>query len=141
GHRRPAGPAKPITARRFFMFLPMPDLSITDAYACLGVRHPTVLVLDGSVFAVGFTRPDVARDAIGAAALDIGVPLPTRDDAALFRLVWFAYTHAWREDDPVMRPAAPGEDGAFPVIVWRAVDIDTARAVHAAALDALAVAA
>ncbi|WP_340687793.1 hypothetical protein LCL61_17485 [Amycolatopsis coloradensis] len=124
------------------MFLPMPDLSATDAFACLGIRHPTVLVLDdGSVFAVGFTRPDVARDAIADIALDIGVPLPTRDDAALFRLVWFAYTHAWREDDPVMRRAAPGEDGAFPVIVWRAVDIDTARAVHVAALDALAVAA
>ncbi|RSN32233.1 hypothetical protein DL990_20170 [Amycolatopsis sp. WAC 01416] len=124
------------------MFLPMPDLVTTDAYACFGVRHPTVLVLDdGSVFAVGFTRPDIARDAIGAAALDIGVPLPTRDDAGVFRLAWFAYTHALRHGDPIMRRAAPGEDGAFPVIVWRAVDIDTARAVQAADLVTLAVAA
>ncbi|WP_037321471.1 hypothetical protein [Amycolatopsis orientalis] len=120
------------------MFLPMPDLAVTDAYACLGVRHPSVLVhADGSVFAVGFTRPHVARDAIGAAALDIGVPLPTRDDAGVFRLAWFAYTHALRHGDPIMRRAAPGEDGAFPVMVWRAVDIATARAVQAAEIAAL----
>ncbi|MFD5245677.1 hypothetical protein ACFWIW_14085 [Amycolatopsis sp. NPDC058340] len=123
------------------MFLPMPpDLADTDAYACLGVRHPAALVLDGSVFAVGFTRPDAARDAIGAAALDLGVPPPTRDDSAQFRLAWFAYTHALRSGDPVMRRAVPGEDGAFPVIVWRAVDIDTARALHAG-VGGLAVAA
>ncbi|MGW4829765.1 hypothetical protein ACWEOG_19435 [Amycolatopsis japonica] len=124
------------------MFLPMPDLSDTDAYACLGVRHPAVLHTgDGSVFAVGFTRPDIARDAIGAAALDIGVPLPTRTDAGAFRLAWFTYTHPRRQTDPAMRRAAPGEDGAFPVIVWRAVDIDTARAVQTADLATLAVAA
>lgn len=121
------------------MFLPMPDLSTTDAFACLGVRHPAVLHTDdGHVFAVGFTRPDIARDAIGAAVLDLGVPLPTRADTTLFRLAWFAYLRPWFEHDPVMRRAAPGEPGAFPVIVWRAVDIDTARAVQTAGLAALA---
>ncbi len=120
------------------MFLPMPDLSATDAYACFGVRHPTVLHADGHVFAVGFTRPDIARDAISTAGLDLAVPLPTRDDAAVFRLVWFAYTHPRHQEDPVTRRAAPGEDGAFPVIVWCAADVDTARAVREAEVAALA---
>ncbi|MBB5852500.1 hypothetical protein ACFQ05_04365 [Amycolatopsis umgeniensis] len=110
------------------MFLPTPDLSETDAYACLGVRRPTVILHERHVFAVGFTRPDVARDAVEAAALDLWIPVPSRADATRFRLAWFAYTHAWHEDDPVMRRAAPGEDGAFPVMIWRAADIDDAWA-------------
>ncbi|MFJ8912342.1 hypothetical protein [Amycolatopsis sp. NPDC102389] len=108
------------------MFLPMPDLTDTDAFACLGVRRPTVILHNHDVFAVGFTRPDVARDAVEAAALDLWIPMPTRADAGRFRLVWFAYTHPLRQGDPAMRRAAPGEDGAFPVMIWREADIDDA---------------
>ncbi|WP_410580267.1 hypothetical protein [Amycolatopsis sp. lyj-108] len=123
------------------MFLPMSDLSESDAFACLGVRRPTVILHNRDVFAVGFTRPDVARDAVDAAVLDLWLPVPTRDDASVFRLAWFAYTHPLRQGDPAMRRAVPGEDGAFPVMVWRAVDVDTARTRQVAALDALVVAA
>lgn len=120
------------------MFLPMPDLSTTDAYACLRVRYPTVIVDEaGSLLAVGYTRPDVARDAIADIALDMSVPPPTRTDATRFRLAWFTYTHPWSQEDSCMRRAAPGEDGAFPVMIWRAVDIDDARAGQAAELTAL----
>ncbi|MFI5584575.1 hypothetical protein ACIA5G_06055 [Amycolatopsis sp. NPDC051758] len=124
------------------MFLSPPDLSATDAYACLGVRAPAVLTApDGAVFAVGITRPAVALDMIRAATPD-GLA-PTRDDAAAFRLRWFAYTHPNSPGDPVTRPAAPGEDGAFPVVIWRAVDQATARATRGtvAALAPMAVAA
>ncbi|MEU9686140.1 hypothetical protein [Amycolatopsis japonica] len=124
------------------MFLPpMSDLSESDAFACLGVRHPTVILHGRDVFAVGFTRPDAARDAVDAAVLDLWLPVPTRDDATRFRLAWFAYTHPLRQGDPAMRRAAPGEDGAFPVIVWRAADVDTARARWAAEVATLVVAA
>ncbi|MFE5565395.1 hypothetical protein ACFQ68_10425 [Amycolatopsis japonica] len=123
------------------MFLPMPDLSESDAFACLGVRRPTVILHNHNVFAVGFTRPDAARDAVDAAVLDLWLPVPTRDDATRFRLAWFAYTHPLRQGDPAMRRAVPGEDGAFPVIVWRAVDVDTARARWAAEVATLVVAA
>jgi hypothetical protein len=103
------------------MFLAPPDLSTTDAYACYGVHAPAVLTAaDGAVLAVGATRPAAALDLIRAAAP--GGLVPTRADAALFRLRWFAYTHPARPGDPVTRPAAPGEDGAFPVVIWRAVD-------------------
>ena len=118
------------------MFLPTPDLSGTDAYACLGVHGPAVLTApDGTVLAVGATRPAVALDLIRAAAP--GGLVPDRADAAVFRLRWFAYTHPARSGDPVMRPACPGEDGAFPVVIWRAAD--QARAT--AELTALGVAA
>ncbi|SEB48758.1 hypothetical protein SAMN04489727_2129 [Amycolatopsis tolypomycina] len=124
------------------MFLPPPDLSGTDAYACLGVRAPAVLTApDGAVLAVGVTRPAAALGLIRAAAP--GGLVPDRADAAVFRLRWFAYTHPGRDGAPT-RLAAPGEDGAFPVVIWRAVDQAAARSAagtHAALLPVLAVAA
>jgi hypothetical protein len=97
------------------MFLAPPVLSTTDAYACFGVQAPAVLTApDGAVLAVGAARPVAALELI-------------RADAAEFRLRWFAYTHPAHPGDPVTRPAAPGEDGAFPVMVWRAVDQAAAR--------------
>jgi hypothetical protein len=108
------------------MFLAPPDLSTTDAFACYGVRAPAVLTArDGAVLAVGVTRPAAALEMIRAAAP--GGLVPDRADAAAFRLRWFAYTHPARPGDPVTRPAAPGEDGAFPVVIWRAVDQAAAR--------------
>lgn len=123
------------------MFLAPPDLSGTDAYACLGVRGPAVLTApDGAVLAVGATRPAAALDLIRAAAP--GGLVPTRADAQAFRLRWFAYTHPARPGDPATRPAAPTEDGAFPVVIWRAADQATARTARAtAALASMAVAA
>jgi hypothetical protein len=124
------------------MFLAPPDLSTTDAYACYGVHAPAVLTApDGAVLAVGATRPAAALDLIRAAAP--GGLVPTRADAAAFRLRWFAYTHPAAPGDPVTRPAAPGEDGAFPVVIWRAVDQAAARVATGtrAAVTALAVAA
>ena len=79
------------------------------------------------MLAIGATRPAAALDLIRAAAP--GGPVPDRADAALFRLRWFAYTHPARPGDPVTRPAAPTEGGAFPVVIWRAVD-QAGRAIH-----------
>ncbi|MET8847989.1 hypothetical protein [Amycolatopsis sp. NPDC004625] len=108
------------------MFLPAPDLSCSDAYACFGVRAPAVRVApDGAVLAVGLTRPAAALDLIRMAAPS-GL-VPTRTDATAFRLRWFAYTHPVRSGDPATRPACPGEDGAFPVVIWRAADQAAAR--------------
>ncbi|MEV6913838.1 hypothetical protein AB0M83_02565 [Amycolatopsis sp. NPDC051106] len=108
------------------MFLPPPDLSSTDAYACFGLHAPAVLTAaDGAVLAVGATRPAAALDLIRAAAP--GGLVPDRADAAMFRLRWFAYTHPAAPGDPVTRPACPTEDGAFPVLIWRAVDQPAAR--------------
>ena len=124
------------------MFLAPPDLSTTDAFACYGVRAPAVLTApDGAVLAVGVTRPVAALDLIRAAVP--GGLVPTRADAAVFRLRWFAYTHPARPGDAVTRLAAPGEDGAFPVVIWRAVDQAAARVATGtrAAVTAMAVAA
>ncbi|MEV6876930.1 hypothetical protein [Amycolatopsis sp. NPDC051128] len=116
------------------MFLPAPDLSITDVYACLRVHTPTVLTdPTGAIFAVGVTRPAVAASMIRAAAPGLELPVPDRADAQTFRLRWFAYTHPGQPGDPVLRPAAPGEDGAFPVVIWRAADQARARATRDAA--------
>jgi hypothetical protein len=124
------------------MFLAPPHLDDTDAYACFGVHAPAVLTSpDGAVLAVGATRPAAALELVRAAAP--GGLVPTRTDAAEFRLRWFTYTHPARPGDPVTRPAAPGEDGAFPVVVWRAVDQAAARSATGAraAVTAMAVAA
>ncbi|WP_103338754.1 hypothetical protein [Amycolatopsis sp. CA-126428] len=119
------------------MFLSPPDLSGTDAYACLGVHAPAVLTApDGAVLAVGVTRPAAALELIRAAAP--GGLVPARADAAAFRLRWFAYTHPAASGHPATRPACPGEDGAFPVVIWRAADQARARATRDAA-QALAV--
>lgn len=119
------------------MFLPMPDLSATDADACLGVRFPAVLVDHaGDVVAVGFTRPDIARDAITEAAYDIGAPLPSREDAARFRLAWYVHADPWVAPNTARRRAMPGEDGAFPVVIWRAADIADAHAAGLARVTA-----
>jgi hypothetical protein len=69
--------------------------------------------------------------------------VPDRTAASAFRLRWFAYTHPNRPGDPVTRPAAPGEDGAFPVVIWRAADQAAARATRdtGAVLVSMAVAA
>ena len=126
------------------MFLPAPDLSATDAYACLRVHAPTVLTdPDGAIFAVGATRPTDAAAMIRAAAPGRDLPVPDRTDAQTFRLRWFAYTHPAHPGDPVIRPASPGEDGAFPVVIWRATDQARAHAARAAArgLTAMGVAA
>jgi hypothetical protein len=124
------------------MFLAPPDLTDTDAYACFGVHAPAVLTSpDGAVLAVGATRPADALDLIRTAAP--GGLVPTRTDAATFRLRWLAYTHPAAPGAPVTRPACPTEDGAFPVVIWRAVDQTAARftpGTHAA-LTATAVAA
>lgn len=111
------------------MFLPAPDLSGTDMYACLHVHTPTVFTddVDGGIFAVGVTRPAVAAQMIRAAAVTEDLPVPDRTDAQAFRLRWFACTRPGRDDAPT-RLAAPGEDGAFPVVIWRAVDQAAARA-------------
>ncbi|WP_239154384.1 hypothetical protein [Amycolatopsis sp. FDAARGOS 1241] len=102
------------------MFLPAPDLSTTDAYACLRVHTPTVLTdATGAIFAVGVTRPAAAADMIRAAAPALDLPAPDRVDAQTSRLRWFAYTHPARPGDAFLRAAAPGEDGAFPVVIWR----------------------
>lgn len=114
-------------------FLPAPDLAATDLYACLRVHAPTVLVDDvGAVLCVGVTRPAVAAAMIRAAALADDLPVPDRVDAQAFRLRWFAYTHPGRDGAPA-RMAAPGEDGAFPVLIWRPVDQFAARARRARA--------
>jgi hypothetical protein len=82
------------------MFLAPPDLTDTDAY--YGVHAPAVLTSpDGTALAVGATRPAAALDLIRAAAP--GGLVPTRADAAAFRLRWFAYTHPARPRDPVTR--------------------------------------
>jgi hypothetical protein len=110
------------------MFLAPPDLSTTDAFACYGVHAPAVLTApDGAVLAVGVTRPAAALSLIRAAAPGLGLPVPDRADAAVFRLRWFTYTHPARPGDPTSRPAGPGEDGAFPVVIWRAADQAAAR--------------
>lgn len=115
------------------MFLPAPDLSATDAYACLRVHTPTVLTDPaGAIFAVGVTRPAEAAAMIRAAATGRELPVPDRADAQTFRLRWFAYTHPGRDGAPT-RPAAPGEDGAFPVVIWRPVDQVAARSRRARA--------
>ncbi|KDN23211.1 hypothetical protein [Amycolatopsis rifamycinica] len=126
------------------MFLPAPDLSDTDAYACLRVHHPTVLTdPTGAIFAVGVTRPAQAAEMIRAAAPGRDLPAPDRADAQTFRLRWFAYTHPARPGDPLIRPATPTEDGTFPVVIWRAADQARARAARDAtrALTATGVAA
>lgn len=105
-------------------FLPAPDPAATDLYACLRIHAPTVLVDDhGSVFVAGVSRPATAAAMIcAAAATRPDLPVPDRIDTQAFRLRWFAYTHPVRAGDPVIRMACPGEDGAFPVVIWRAVD-------------------
>ncbi len=126
------------------MFLPAPDLSVTDVYACLRVHAPTVLTDPaGAIFAVGITRPAAAARMIRAAAPGLDLPFPDRADAQAFRLRWFAYTHPVHPGDPVIRLACPGEDGAFPVVIWRAADQARARAARdaARALTAIGVAA
>jgi len=126
------------------MFLPAPDLSTTDVYACLRVHTPTVLTdPTGAIFAVGITRPAEAARMIRAAAPGLDLPVPDRADAQAFRLRWFAYIHPARPGDPVLRVACPSEDGAFPVVIWRAIDQATARAARdtGAALASMAVAA
>ncbi|MEV5718485.1 hypothetical protein AB0L41_31750 [Amycolatopsis mediterranei] len=108
-------------------FLPAPDPAATDMYACLRVHAPTVLTdPTGAIFAVGVTRPARAAAMIRAAAPGLELPVPDRADAQTFRLRWFAYTHPGRDGAPT-RLAAPGEDGAFPVVIWRAVDQAAAR--------------
>ncbi|ADJ47896.1 hypothetical protein AMES_6071 [Amycolatopsis mediterranei S699] len=115
-------------------FLPAPDPAATDMYACLRVHTPTVLTdPSGAIVAVGVTRPAVAAAMIRAAAPGLQLPAPDRADAQTFRLRWFAYTHPGKPGDPVLRPAGPGEDGAFPVVIWRAADQTRARATRDAA--------
>ncbi len=119
------------------MFLPAPDLSGTDAYACFGVSAPAVVTTaDGTVLAVGATRPTAALELIRAATP--GGLIPTRTDAAAFRLRWFVYTHPTRSGDPVIRLAAPGEDGAFPAVIWHAADQAAARDAAGAVLEVAA---
>jgi hypothetical protein len=65
---------------------------------------------------------------IRAAAPGLGLLVPDWADAQTFRLRWFAYTHQTRPGDPIIRSACPGEDGAFPVVIWRAADQARARA-------------
>ncbi|RZQ60869.1 hypothetical protein [Amycolatopsis suaedae] len=109
------------------MFLAPPDLAATDAVACLGVRAPAVLTDDhGNVCVVGVTRPAVALDMIRAAA-PAGVPVPGRADALTFRLRWFTHGHPAGPGDPAVRPARPGERGAFPAVLWRHADQVAAR--------------
>lgn len=115
------------------MFLAPPDLSATDAYACFGVHAPAVLTDPaGAILAVGVTRPAEAARMIRAAAPGGDLPVPDRTDAQTFRLRWFAYTHPGRDGAPT-RLAAPGEDGAFPVVIWRPVDQAAARSRRARA--------
>ncbi|MBE1502679.1 hypothetical protein H4696_009779 [Amycolatopsis lexingtonensis] len=115
-------------------FLPAPDPAATDLYACLRVHGPTVLTDDtGDVLAVGVTRPALAAQMIRTAAPTLDIPVPDRTDAQTFRLRWFAYTHPARPGDPVTRPASPGEDGAFPAVIWRAADQARARTTRDAA--------
>ncbi|WP_328614522.1 hypothetical protein OHS58_48480 [Amycolatopsis sp. NBC_00348] len=124
------------------MFLSPPDLSTTDLYACLRVHSPAVLTaLDGAILAVGITRPAAALDMIRDAAP--GGLVPTRHDARTFRLRWFAYTHPAAPGHSVTRPAGPTEDGAFPVVIWRAEDQALARTITGtrATVPAMAVAA
>ncbi|QRP47425.1 hypothetical protein [Amycolatopsis sp. FDAARGOS 1241] len=116
------------------MFLPAPDLSATDVFACLRVHAPAVLTdPTGAILAVGVTRPVAAVNMIRAAGPALDLPTPDRADAQTFRLRWFAYTHPARPGDAFLRAAGPGEDGAFPVVIWRAADQARARAAHDAA--------
>ncbi|WP_439383251.1 hypothetical protein [Amycolatopsis lexingtonensis] len=64
--------------------------------------------------------------------------VPTRPNAAALRLRWFAYTYPARSGDPVIRPAGPGEDGAFPAVIWRTADQAAARDAAGAVLGVAA---
>lgn len=102
-----------------------PDLSATDMARCTGENTPhAVFHADtGVLSAVGVTRPADALRLIRPLADTTGAPVPTRTDAAEFRLRWYAHTRPHPGGRPGMHMVPPTTRGAFPVMLWHPTEV------------------